>query len=135
MFCVASFFVIGIRSGAWEFGIFLAVPMVTLFFSYLFAVCVLLGTLTRSTLVAILLTLLVWFMLWMLNNADTGLLAFRTAAERRVDSIAATVKFNEYLLAKNATLPEDKRGNLQQYEFQRDQQRKKLGEAEDTGAS
>jgi hypothetical protein len=41
VFSTASFLVIGLRGGSWEPGLFLAVPIVTLMFSYLFSVCVL----------------------------------------------------------------------------------------------
>ena len=46
VFCLASFLVIGLRGGAWEPGLFIAVPLVVCFFSYLYAVCVLLGVVT-----------------------------------------------------------------------------------------
>ncbi len=46
-FCAASFAVIGLRGRAWEPGIFLAVPIVLLFFSYLFCFCVLIGVWTH----------------------------------------------------------------------------------------
>jgi ABC-type transport system involved in multi-copper enzyme maturation permease subunit len=57
-FCAASFAVIGLRGGAWEPGIFLAVPIVLLFFSYLFCFCGLIGVWMRSTVAAVLLTFL-----------------------------------------------------------------------------
>jgi ABC-type transport system involved in multi-copper enzyme maturation permease subunit len=59
-FCLAAFFVIGLRGGAWEPGIFIAVPLMVLFYSYLFSICTLVGVLTRSTVTAILVTLLFW---------------------------------------------------------------------------
>lgn len=135
VFSAASFLVIGIRGGAWEPKIFLAVPLVTLFFSYLYCICALLGILTRSTLAAILLTMLVWFALFAINSADGGVLAFRTAADRRVESIQRTLSFNEEMLAKNAALPEDKRGDLKNFEFQRDKQRENLDSARSTADS
>ena len=49
LFTLACFLVIGVRGGAWEPGLFVAVPLVVCFFSYLFCVCVLLGLVTRST--------------------------------------------------------------------------------------
>lgn len=61
VFALASFLVIGLRGGAWERGLFLAVPLVVVFFSYLYAVCALLGLLTRSTIASLLLTLGFWF--------------------------------------------------------------------------
>jgi ABC-type transport system involved in multi-copper enzyme maturation permease subunit len=132
VFSLASFLVIGFRGGTWEYGIFLAVPLVTLFFSYLFCICTLLGVLTRSTLAAILLTLLLWFVLFMVNAADASLLQFRTAAQERVERVAASVKFNEDVLANNAQQPPEKRANLSSFEFQRDRQKEKLAEVQET---
>lgn len=60
VFTVASFFVIGIRGGAWEPGVFIAIPLVVIFYSYLFAFCALMGVLTRSTVASLLLTILFW---------------------------------------------------------------------------
>ena len=41
IFSAASFLVIGLRGGVWEPGLFVAVPVVVCFFSYLFSVCAL----------------------------------------------------------------------------------------------
>ena len=73
VFTVGSFLVLGLRAGVWEPGLFLAIPIVVLFFSYLFSICVLLGVLTRSTLSAFFLTLVAWFLIWGLNRTDTFL--------------------------------------------------------------
>ena len=64
VFAVASFLLLGLRGKTWEPSIFLAVPLVVLMFSYLFAICILLGVMTRSTIAALLLTLLIWFGIW-----------------------------------------------------------------------
>ncbi|MFB3890913.1 MAG: ABC transporter permease [Phycisphaerae bacterium] len=82
IFCCASFLVLGLRGGVWEPWLFLAVPLVVAFFSFLFSVCVLLGVWTRSTVAAILLTLLFWFLLYILNTADAGLLVFKASMEQ-----------------------------------------------------
>ncbi|RMH29228.1 MAG: hypothetical protein D6693_02315, partial [Planctomycetota bacterium] len=87
VFSVASFFVLGLRGGAWEPAIFLAVPIVLVFFSYLFSVCVLLGLLTRSTIAALLLTLLFWFVLFALNATELSLIGFQRGAEQRVQRL------------------------------------------------
>lgn len=84
VFSVASMLVIGIRGGVWEPGILLAIPIVVLFYSYLFSVCALIGLVTRSTLAALLLTVLLWFVLFLLNSADETLLLFKTQTENRV---------------------------------------------------
>lgn len=84
VFCVASFLVLGLRAKVWEPWLFLAVPLVVCFFSFLFSVCAMLGVWTRSTVAAILLTLLFWFCLYVMNTADAGLLAFKTQKEQQV---------------------------------------------------
>jgi len=83
VFCLASFLLIGIRGGEWEPGIFLAVPLVVCFFSYLFSVCVFLGLVTRSTVAALLLTLLFWFLLYGLNTTDNALMVFQIQEKHR----------------------------------------------------
>jgi ABC-type transport system involved in multi-copper enzyme maturation permease subunit len=74
VFTAATFVVLGLRAGAWEPWLFLAVPVVVVFFSFLFCICTLLGLLTRSTIAALLLTLLAWFGLFAINAVDEVLL-------------------------------------------------------------
>ncbi|MFI4871714.1 MAG: ABC transporter permease [Phycisphaerales bacterium JB061] len=70
VFCVASVLVIGLRGGAWMPEILLSIPIVLAFFSFLFSIMVLLGMLTRSTIASLLLTILVWFVLFLVNTTD-----------------------------------------------------------------
>lgn len=70
VFSLLVFFVIGLRGGSWAPEVFLAVPIVVAMFSYLFAVCVLLGLLTRSTVAALLLTMLFWMVVFVVNTGD-----------------------------------------------------------------
>ena len=58
VFTIASIVVVGIRGGSWEPWFLLAIPLVVIFFSYLFCICALVGLLTRSTIVALLVTML-----------------------------------------------------------------------------
>jgi hypothetical protein len=99
VFCAACFVVIGLRGGAWEPGLFLAVPMVTLLFSYLFAVSALIGTLTRSGIAALLLTVLFWGFLFTLNTSETIVNGFRIA---RIEEIAAIDRFIDRRRQKDA---------------------------------
>lgn len=92
VFSLGSFLVIGIRGGVWEPGLFLAIPIVVVFFSYLFGVCALLGLVTRSTIAALLITGLFWAMLFVVNFADSILVTIQTQQrlvieerERRLD--------------------------------------------------
>jgi ABC-type transport system involved in multi-copper enzyme maturation permease subunit len=123
VFCVASFFVMGIRGGTWQWGIFLAVPLVVLFFSYLYCVCVLLGIVTRSALASILITLLFWFFLFMLNTADLGLMTSKAAAEERQARQVETIQFYQQAIDQQRARPTTQQvaGVIKNYEFQRDE--------------
>ena len=82
VFCALCFVVLRARAGTWEPGLFVAVPLVVLMFSYLFAVCVLIGVVTRSTITALLLTLLFWLVLWGVQVAERGVLFFKVAEQQ-----------------------------------------------------
>lgn len=99
IFATASYFVIGIRGDIWENGIFLAIPLVVCFFSYLFAICVLFGVMTRSTLAAVLLTILFWFFLFCLDRGEVSLLFFKTGAEREAVSREKRITYLDGRLA------------------------------------
>ena len=99
-FTLASFLVIGFRGGAWEPGLFIAIPLVTLFFSYLFAICALLGVITRSTIASLLLTVLVWFMIWIVQSAESSLMFFDLMLNQRVEGYQQAVDRIEDRLAK-----------------------------------
>lgn len=85
VFTAACFFVIGLRGKSWEWGIWLAVPIVLLCFSYLYSACALLGLLTRSTITSLLLTLLLWFAIWLMNTADAVMLMQREQSQLRLE--------------------------------------------------
>ncbi len=105
VFSGASFLVIGLRGGAWEPGLFLAVPIVTLFFSYLFGACVLFGVLTRSAIASLLMTLLLWFFTFALNTTEFALLSQKIEAQLSVER-------HEQVLAETAPKVEELRAEL-----------------------
>jgi ABC-type transport system involved in multi-copper enzyme maturation permease subunit len=88
IFSAACFLVIGLRGGVWEPGLFLAVPIMVCFFSYLFSISSLLGVVTRSTVAALLLTLLFWLFVWAIGAAENTLLELKTMQRRGVDFAA-----------------------------------------------
>lgn len=104
VFTLASFIVIGVRGSSWEWGLWLAVPIVVLFFSYLFALCTLFGVLTRSTIASLLLTLVVWVALFMLNTTDTIFLQQRESSALQAQRLEQRVEKREKIAA--ATLAE-----------------------------
>jgi len=85
LFSLASFLVLGLRAGAWEPSLFLAIPIMVAFFSYLFSICAFLGMVTRSTMVALLLTLLAWFAIFLLHSGESGIMTFKLMAEQQVE--------------------------------------------------
>jgi len=83
LFTSLSFLVLGWRAKLWEPGLFAAIPLVVVFFSYLFAICVLLGTWTRSTIAALLLTILAWLAIWAVDLGDRATTSLRRDTELR----------------------------------------------------
>ena len=81
VFTIAAFLVIGFRGGAWEPWILISIPLVLLFYSYLFSVCALLGTITKSTIASFLITMLFWLLVFGVNSGEQITLAGRTALE------------------------------------------------------
>lgn len=87
VFTIGGFFVLGWRGNAWEPGLFLAIPIVVLFYSYLFSILVLFGVLTRSTLGSFFLTIIAWFLIFGIAQADAFMLqADRMYAEQAADA-------------------------------------------------
>jgi hypothetical protein len=60
--------VVGLRTGVWAPGFLLSVLVLTFFFAVLYAVSALYGVLTRSPVVAILVTCLAWFLFWLVGT-------------------------------------------------------------------
>jgi len=92
VFTALCFLVIGVRGGAWEPALFLSIPVVTAFYSFLYAVCALLGILTRSAITALILTLLFWFFIFLVHGAESGLLTWRLQNETRVHIYETTIE-------------------------------------------
>ncbi len=76
---LAVWAVIGLRSGIWAAGFLVVIPAVTFSFALLYSVSTLAAVFTRSTVVAILATLAVWFGLWLNGTVHAVLDGFRQA--------------------------------------------------------
>lgn len=87
VFCVGIFLCVGLRLGEWNWGIFYAIPIITAFFSYLFAVCVLVGMITRSGITALLITGLFWMGLVSAQASESVLNRFVTAQVVTIDRL------------------------------------------------
>jgi ABC-type transport system involved in multi-copper enzyme maturation permease subunit len=99
VFCACCFAVLRARAGVWVPGLFVAVPLVTLMFSYLFSVCVLMGVLTRSTVASLLLTLLFWVVIFAAQKAETFLLLGQTYDHDRAARLDRQIPAMEARLA------------------------------------
>jgi hypothetical protein len=87
VFSLVGFIIIGVRTGVWEPALFLSVPLVVVFFSYLFCVCVLVGIITRSTIASLLATLLFWLGLFAVNLSDEYIMLPRVINELYVEKL------------------------------------------------
>jgi len=65
---------------------------VLLFFSYLYSVCVLLGTLTRSTIAALLLTMLAWVGFWLVDYVDRTVASFPMMMKMQHDQMENQIR-------------------------------------------
>jgi ABC-type transport system involved in multi-copper enzyme maturation permease subunit len=131
VFCLAAFLVIGFRGNSWEWGIFLAVPLVTLFFSYIYCVCVLIGLLTGSTMTAVIVTLLLWGLLWAVNVSDGVLLLFRETSAVRVERQQGIVDQWDQWISHNEK-PRETPVDNSAMKFQRDRAAERLAEFKST---
>jgi len=108
VFCVGIFFCVGLRLGEWNWNLFAAVPIVLVFYSYLFSVNVFVGVLTRSSITALLLTVIFWMGLWSSQTAETLLNQFVTQQEVKIDSFEEGIIEDEVeLLALVERSPDD----------------------------
>jgi ABC-type transport system involved in multi-copper enzyme maturation permease subunit len=92
VFALASFLVIGLRGGSWEPMVFLAIPLVVLVNSYLLCVCFLAGLLTRSTITALILTLLFWFAVFLANTTDTIMMTQVESSAVRIQTLERRIE-------------------------------------------
>lgn len=95
VFSVASFLVLGLKGGTWEPRVLLAIPIVTIFFSYLYCICALLGMITRSTIAALLLTLLAWFFMFGIGLTENIMLGGQKMLDGEIASLNRSIERNE----------------------------------------
>jgi hypothetical protein len=105
LIALGGFLVMGLRAGQWEPSLFLAIPLVVLMFSYVFAVCVLLGVWTRSTIASLLLALAVWGSFSFAQFTENMMLQWQRYTERRVLDAQRTIRNAKADLADDAAHP------------------------------
>jgi len=89
VFALLAFFVLGIRGGVWELGIFVVVPLMVVFFSYLFAVQAVVGAVTKSPIASVIVTLLFWIFIFLVHSGEQFTLVGRTASGLEIAGIEA----------------------------------------------
>lgn len=110
LFCAGVFFCVGLRLGEWKWSIFSAVPLLVVFFSYLYSVNVLLALVTRSTIAALLLTILFWFGIGIVQGAEGLLNRFRIQAEVTAEAEHGKIEQLERQIAQHDQEPTPPQG-------------------------
>lgn len=85
VFCVGAFFVLGFRADSWDPKVFMAIPVVVAMFSYLFGVTTLAAVVTRSTLASLTVTILFWFLLFIVQTSDAALYQSHLSMQRQIE--------------------------------------------------
>jgi hypothetical protein len=93
VFAVAAYFILGIRGGVWRASVFLSIPIVVCYFSYLYCLITLFGVWTRSTIASLILTLICWVLMWGIQSGERIAVEFIEMArsgvalqDRRIES-------------------------------------------------
>lgn len=81
VFTSASIVIIGIRGGAWEPWLLLAIPLVVVFYSYLFCVQAVVGMISRSAIASIIAVMIFWMACFGLQAADGIVMMGRVMSE------------------------------------------------------
>ena len=89
VFSALAFLVIGIRGGSWEWGIFVVVPLMVVFFSYLFCVQAVVGLVTRSPIASVIVTLLFWIFVFLVDTGERFTMVGRVASQLEIEAIEA----------------------------------------------
>lgn len=93
---------IGLRAGVWAPGILYCIPCMTFYFAVLYAFSTLFGVLTRNALVSILVTVLFWFVIFMIGYIHMGLTLFDGRQNEAARRPAARQKVEDKKAADNA---------------------------------
>ncbi len=109
IFCLGIFICVGLRIGEWNPMLFAAIPIVATFSSYLFAVCVLVGILTRSGITALLITGVFWMVLWSIQTSEGILNRFVTEQQVSIE------RFNEGVIDAEGELSQMKEKSAEDF--------------------
>ena len=108
IFCFGIFLCVGLRIGEWNWMIFIAIPIVTLFYSYLFSVTVFTGMITKSGIAALLVTGVFWMALFSVSLSEGALTAIVTGEEVQLELYRDGIEKQQIMLDEIiAKSPED----------------------------
>jgi len=92
VFSLGWFVLIGVRGHTWDLKLLLAVPIVLLFFSYLYSICALVGMLTRSTITALIVTVIAWLAIFGVHATEQIFLQLKVDNLVRQETAAARIE-------------------------------------------
>ncbi|WP_411845943.1 ABC transporter permease subunit [Roseibacillus persicicus] len=72
LFCLIVFLALGLRAEVWKWEVFLTVPLLTFVYSILYSFAVFVGVWTRSTLFALLATMMLWGVCFLVHLTELG---------------------------------------------------------------
>lgn len=108
IFCFGIFLCVGLLIGEWNWMIFIAIPIVTLFYSYLFSVTVFTGMITKSGIAALLVTGVFWMALFSVSLFEGGLTEIVTSEEVQLELYRDGIEKQQIMLDEIiAKSPED----------------------------
>lgn len=107
--CVGVFLALGWRLGEWNPMIFLALPIVVVFFSYIYCISALVGVVARSAISALLVAILFWFVLFSLQTTESMVFTFKSQAVMALEQAEESIEENQRKLEE---LAEDDPGLL-----------------------
>jgi ABC-type transport system involved in multi-copper enzyme maturation permease subunit len=87
VFAVLAFLVLGIRGGVWEIGLFVVVPLMVVFFSYLFSVQAVVGMITRSPIASVIVACLFWIFVFLVHSGEQFTLFGATASRLEIEGM------------------------------------------------
>lgn len=111
--CIGAFLCMGLRLGDWEWKLLLAIPVVLLFYSYLYSVCVLIGVRFGSALAALLVTLIFWFSMFSLNITESSMAGILAAFEDENRYLETAIVENEEQAARLEPTPRNAKKRLE----------------------
>ena len=92
---VGVWLLLGLRTGIWAPGFLLCTFVITFFFAVLYAISTLIGVLTRSTIISIVLTCLAWFVFWLVGTVHSALNEPDSPSEARMRRAQALGKIED----------------------------------------